>query len=98
MTHRHTLRSPLGPLTLTADDRALVRLDFGGTPDTEAPPTPLLREAARQIDEYFAGLRRRFSLPLAPDGTPFQQEVWRALEAIPHGATDRKSTRLNSSH
>lgn len=87
MTHRHTLRSPLGPLTLTAADRALVRLDFGGTPDTDAPPTPLLREAARQIDEYFAGLRRQFSLPLAPDGTPFRQEVWRALEAIPHGAT-----------
>lgn len=52
-----------------------------------APSTPLLCEAARQIDEYFAGLRRRFTLPLAAAGTPFQQEVWRALGEIPYGQT-----------
>ena len=47
----------------------------------------LLRRAARELEEYFAGERRDFTLPLAPAGTPFQQRVWRALEAIPYGET-----------
>ena len=41
----------------------------------------------RQLDEYFAGTRREFDLPLAPDGTPFQLRVWQALQTIPYGGT-----------
>lgn len=44
-------------------------------------------EAARQLREYFRGERREFDLPLAPEGTAFQREVWEALRAIPFGAT-----------
>lgn len=51
------------------------------------PSSPLLAEAARQLDGYFAGDRRAFDLPLAPRGTPFQTRVWRALRAIPYGET-----------
>ena len=47
-------------------------------------PSP---EAARQLQEYFAGCRREFSLPLAPRGTEFQRQVWYALEGIPYGET-----------
>jgi methylated-DNA-[protein]-cysteine S-methyltransferase len=47
----------------------------------------LLRDAARQLDEYFAGRRIRFKLALDLRGTPFQQSVWRALLALPFGAT-----------
>ena len=50
-------------------------------------PTPLLLEACRQLREYFAGQRRSFQLPLAPQGTPFQQQVWQALAEIPYGET-----------
>lgn len=50
-------------------------------------PTPLLRQAARQLEEYFAGRRKVFDLPLNPQGTPFQQKVWRALCAVPYGQT-----------
>jgi len=50
----------------------------------DRPPLPALRE---QLDEYFAGQRREFDLPLAPQGTGFQRQVWRALEAIPFGET-----------
>lgn len=50
-------------------------------------PTPLLRQAARQLEEYFAGRRKIFDLPLNPQGTPFQQKVWRALCAVPYGQT-----------
>ena len=46
-----------------------------------------LREAQRQLEEYFAGERTEFSLPLESHGTDFQQRVWRALRAIPFGTT-----------
>lgn len=48
--------------------------------------TPLLRRAFRQLDEYFAGKRRVFDLPLAPRGTPFQLRVLDALAQVPFGA------------
>lgn len=50
----------------------------------DAAPLPDLR---KQLDEYFAGQRREFDLPLAPQGTEFQRRVWRALEEIPFGET-----------
>lgn len=49
--------------------------------------TPLLRQAASQLDEYFQGRRRVFDLPLAPQGTVFEQDVWKALQTIPYGET-----------
>lgn len=49
--------------------------------------TSLIKEAFRQLEEYFAGKRRDFDLPLAPKGTPFQQKVWQALQTIPYGET-----------
>ena len=48
---------------------------------------PVLRQAVEELREYFAGERREFTLPLAPAGTPFQQQVWAALREIPYGAT-----------
>jgi methylated-DNA-[protein]-cysteine S-methyltransferase len=47
----------------------------------------VLDRAARELDEYLAGTRRSFDLPLAPRGTPFQRAVWEALTAIPYGTT-----------
>ncbi len=47
----------------------------------------VLRQAVRELNEFFAGTRRTFTVPLAPVGTPFQQQVWRALQTIPYGAT-----------
>jgi methylated-DNA-[protein]-cysteine S-methyltransferase len=86
------LESPLGRLRLVTDGEALVAVDLPGYPsDAETgphePDHPVLREASRQLEEYFAGRRRRFELPLRPHGTTFQRKVWRALEAIPFGAT-----------
>ena len=49
--------------------------------------TAVISEAARQLDEYFAGLRQTFELALAPEGTAFQQSVWAALRQIPYGKT-----------
>lgn len=57
--------------------------------DDAAPPEtpPILRRAAAQLAEYFAGTRTRFDLPLAPVGTEFQRRVWAATSAIPFGET-----------
>ena len=49
--------------------------------------TPLIRRAAVQLQEYFAGKRKVFDLPLAPEGTSFQHRVWAVLRSIPYGQT-----------
>ena len=49
--------------------------------------TPLLKRAAEQLNEYLAGERQIFDLPLKPDGTPFRKRVWDALCEIPYGET-----------
>ena len=84
-----TMRSPLGELRLHARGDALAGVYL---PDQPAPPaehaaTDVLAHAATQLAAYFAGERHAFDLPLDPDGTPFQQRVWRALLAIPYGET-----------
>ncbi|NLP44683.1 MAG: methylated-DNA--[protein]-cysteine S-methyltransferase [Peptococcaceae bacterium] len=62
--------------------------------DKDTPPegaveqeTPLIKEAAKQLREYFAGHRHVFDLPLAPKGTNFQRATWQALTTIPYGET-----------
>lgn len=79
--------SPIGRIRLEATDTALRRVTW--VPDTEetAPfaPTPLLEEAVRQLEAYFRGERTVFDLPLAPEGTLFQQRVWEELQRIPYG-------------
>ena len=72
--------------TLTA---ARLNADAVLTPESlDAPETPpILRRAAAQLAEYFAGTRTRFELPLAPVGTDFQRRVWAATSAIPFGET-----------
>jgi methylated-DNA-[protein]-cysteine S-methyltransferase len=70
---------------LFADAGALVALEWGSAPT--GIDTPLLIEAARQMEAYFAGQLRAFDLPLAPHGTTFQQKVWALTRRIPFGET-----------
>jgi methylated-DNA-[protein]-cysteine S-methyltransferase len=86
--------SPVGPIELIESEGALTHVRLMGSghgaPGSLAaspPPTPLLRRAQKQIFEYFAGRRRTFDLPVAPQGTTFQQSVWNELAKIPFGAT-----------
>lgn len=78
--------SPIGPLAIFEADGAIVAVDWGWPAESDVPPSPLLETARHQFEEYFAGRRRAFDLPLAPAGTPFQRKVWQALTAIPFGA------------
>lgn len=71
---------------------AIVRVtfgrDMGGLPEEfDMTETPLLKLAAVEIQEYLDGKRKTFDLPLAPEGTPFQKQVWQALRKIPYGQT-----------
>lgn len=80
-----SLMTPLGDITLSEEDGAIVALDWGRGHDQT--PTPLLREARDQLHDYFDGRRLTFQLPLAPHGTPYQRRVWAALARIPAGQT-----------
>lgn len=55
--------------------------------NTEGKETKLLKEAIKQLNEYFEGKRSSFNLQLAPEGTEFQKKVWNALREIPFGET-----------
>jgi len=76
--------SPWGPLTLECNNRAIVSLKFGKT-KLPLKSHPLLKKGERQLKEYFAGKRDKFSLPLETTGTEFQKKVWQALKKVPFG-------------
>ncbi|MEN3975339.1 methylated-DNA--[protein]-cysteine S-methyltransferase [Emcibacter sp. SYSU 3D8] len=81
-----SLHSPVGDLTVSEDDGAIVSLDWGwGAVQTE---TPLLLEARRQLHLYFDGDLTQFNLNLRPHGTPFRHRVWTAMRKIPYGKTE----------
>ncbi|MBI5378816.1 MAG: methylated-DNA--[protein]-cysteine S-methyltransferase [Nitrospirae bacterium] len=87
MKQRRVIRTPLGMLRLEADGRGLTAMEFCRARQAGGADSPLLLEAEKQLVEYFAGARRAFRLPSAPEGTPFQQAVWKALLRIPCGET-----------
>jgi methylated-DNA-[protein]-cysteine S-methyltransferase len=80
-----SLLTPLGPLTLSEEEGAIVALDWGRGRDQQE--TPALRAAADQLQDYFDARRATFDVALAPFGSPFRQRVWAALRAIPPGET-----------
>lgn len=82
--------SPWGPVGIRENGQAITALFLGKQPlqpNETLQNTPLLMEAATQLEEYMAGKRKAFTLPLEPKGTPFQQRVWKALIDIPYGET-----------
>jgi methylated-DNA-[protein]-cysteine S-methyltransferase len=85
--------SPIGKLRITGTGAALTGVFMESERHTSAQSRDAvrdaapLREARQQLDEYFGGERREFSLVLDADGTEFQRSVWRALRGIPYGAT-----------
>jgi len=87
-------QSMAGPLFLAASSKGLVRLEFEARMQKLRSSAIQLRESKadlapylRELDEYFAGERREFSMPLDLRGTDFQLACWRALLAIPYGET-----------
>lgn len=87
--------SPLGPVVAVACEDGLTNVDFVGAKYekpigrdwVEDPAYAPLRACREQLAEYFAGTRTTFELPLAAEGSAFQQRVWREISAVPYGKT-----------
>lgn len=89
--------TPIGTLTLAADADGLRHIEFpdnrhpvsreGWIPGASDAAADVLRTTRRQLREYFEGTRHAFDLPLRPQGTAFQMDVWQMLATIPWGAT-----------
>ncbi len=87
--------SPVGVLKLVAHDQALVAVMWDNEDHkrvrlaelVEDRQHPMLHKVKQQLQEYFAGQRQQFDLPLDFQGTAFQQQVWQALLSIPYGET-----------
>jgi methylated-DNA-[protein]-cysteine S-methyltransferase len=88
-----TVAAPIGELRLTSDGEALTAIFLPRPGGGSTPPRDWLRDetpfraAREQLDAYFAGDLQNFDLPLRPEGTAFQQLVWRELCRIPYGET-----------
>jgi methylated-DNA-[protein]-cysteine S-methyltransferase len=80
-----SLHTPVGDLSVAEDDGAIVSVEWGWGRDQDE--TALLRSAREQLHAWFDTELTTFDLPLAPMGSPYRQRVWRALLAIPYGAT-----------
>lgn len=92
-----TMETPVGELRLIAGERGLRAILWGAEDVARIASideaelvdgsNAVLDQAVAQLEEYFAGTRREFDLPLDPQGTPFQQSVWMVLRTIPYGCT-----------
>jgi len=96
-------QSPIGPLTIIANDTAITGVHFGQFPSQEGVPNPyfvresggvvnnpdnsLISETILQLTQYFSNQRKKFDLPLDPNGTDFQKKVWSNLLKTPYGET-----------
>jgi methylated-DNA-[protein]-cysteine S-methyltransferase len=80
--------SPVGRLALEAEGEALSAVRWtNATEKAVGKPSPVLKEAARQLERYFGGKLKRFDVPFAQRGTDFQKRVWAMMCEIPYGET-----------
>ena len=79
------INTPVGKMYLASDGENIIELKFGSCESDT--PDPVLLKARSELEEYFAGERKSFDLPLNPKGTAFQQRVWHALCEVPYGET-----------
>jgi methylated-DNA-[protein]-cysteine S-methyltransferase len=93
-------QTPVGIAQITEEDGYITRIHIlDREHETTTAETPLLKEAIRQFDEYFAGTRKKFDLPINQTGTDFQQQVWQELLKIDYGKTityNQQSIQMNN--
>ena len=87
MIYQYSYETKLGSVTIVEEDGALLAITTHRTYEGIKQETPLINEAYRQLSEYLLGERKSFDLPLNPQGTVFQQQVWKSLCDIPYGET-----------
>ena len=92
--YESVMKTPVGSLRLLASERGVAGIyfeDHKNMPQRSALPNddhPILKTIALQLQQYFEGTRQRFEVPLDPQGTDFQKQVWSALTEIPYGQTE----------
>lgn len=79
--------SPVGTITITENHGMIEAISFKEELVKENETSPAIEKCLFQLDEYFAGIRKEFDLPVAQKGTDFQLRVWNALLTIPYGKT-----------
>ena len=79
------LNSPIGRLKITSSEKAIIALEHEAEGEESEVLPAVLAECVTQLEQYFAGERQSFTVPLQVDGTVFQQQVWQALQDIPYG-------------
>lgn len=88
---RMQMETPIGTMRLIASSDSVLCIEKGELQEDRIlhsnPSGELLQQCGQELKEYFAGKRRRFDLPLAPEGTDFQKNVWAQLQNIPYGET-----------
>ncbi len=87
MTQYAYYPGPYGMMEIGYEDGAVVQISLVSREKAPSRPAPVSDQAARELEEYFAGRRKQFEFPMAPKGTAFQLSVLRALEQIPYGET-----------
>lgn len=89
--YKGQMESPVGTLFLSANEQGLTGLRFRETEEKDGEAAgeegAVISQAKRELEEYFAGKRTVFEVPLCLQGTPFQKKVWEALRQIPYGET-----------
>lgn len=89
-TNKTTLKTPLGFLEISEENNCIISCRFATNSNLTYIPeqeTKILKEAKKQIEEYFNKSRKTFNLPLKFNGTDFQQSIWNELTKIPYGKT-----------
>ena len=90
MVYTYFYETEIGKIGISVKNEAVIRVFFenmDSDPDAVVKETNVAKECANQIREYLQGSRLVFNLPLAPEGTVFQQKVWEQLQLIPYGET-----------
>ena len=81
--------SPVGALTILAGENGIQAIKFGEDEKVKSAgkASEMTRRAVKELEEYFQGKRKEFTVPCVPEGTDFQKRVWEALTRIPYGVT-----------
>ena len=90
--------SLFGPITLQSDGSSLIALDFGKKETLREAKLVVFDQTKNELDEYFSGKRKHFTIPLKIAGTPFQELVWSALLEIPYGETRSYEDKIGRAH
>lgn len=79
--------TPLGWLNVVADAKGITAIELGAEPVQAQAPNAVTEDCCQQLNEYFAGQRTQFDVPLHMTGTEFQRTVWQALQTVDYGVT-----------